>query len=48
VFCDQYKIKSNKGLRVKVAVVIQVKREEKEKKEARTAALGSTKRLNRA
>jgi hypothetical protein len=31
-----------------VAVVVQVKGEEKEEKEARTAALGGVKRLNKA
>jgi hypothetical protein len=50
VFYNRYKIKSNRGLRVKVEVVIQVKKEKKKKKEkkARTAALDSAKRLNKA
>jgi hypothetical protein len=47
VFYDRYRIKSDKVLGVKVAVVIQVKRKKK-KKEIRTAALGGVKRLNRA
>jgi hypothetical protein len=50
VFCDQCKIKSNRELGVEVKVVVQVeeKEEEEEEKEAKTAALGSTERLNRA
>jgi hypothetical protein len=48
VFCDQYKIKSNKGLGVKMKVVVQVKKEKEEEEEkARTAVLGSVERLNR-
>jgi hypothetical protein len=48
VFYDQCKIKSDKGLRVKVTVVVQVKEKKEKEKEARTAALGSTERLNKA
>jgi hypothetical protein len=51
VFCDRCKIKSDRGLRVKITVVIQVKEKEKKKKKekkARTTALSSVKRLNRA
>jgi hypothetical protein len=48
MFCDQYKIKSSRGLGVKMTVIVQVEGEEEEEKEARTAALGGAKRLNKA
>jgi hypothetical protein len=47
MFCNWCKIKSDGGLGVKITVVVQVKKE-KEKEEARTAALGSAERLNKA
>jgi hypothetical protein len=47
VFYNQYKIKSNRGLKVKIEVIIQVKKKKKKEKEARTAALGSIERLNK-
>jgi hypothetical protein len=51
VFCNQCKIKSDKGLEVKITVVIQIEEKEEKKeeeKEARTAALGGAERLNKA
>jgi hypothetical protein len=49
VFCNWCRIKNNKGLRVKVEVVVQVKEEEKKKKKkARTTVLGGAERLNKA
>jgi hypothetical protein len=57
VFCDRCRIKSDGGLGVKIAVVVQVKEKEEKKKEeekkeeeeeARTAALGGIERLNKA
>jgi hypothetical protein len=41
-------MKSGGGLRVKVAVVVRVNREEEKEEKARTAALGGAERLNRA
>jgi hypothetical protein len=48
VFYNWYKIKSSRGLRVEITVVVRVKGEKEEEKKARTAASGGTERLNRA
>jgi hypothetical protein len=49
VFYNRYKIKSNRGLGVKVKVAVQVKEEEKkEEAAAQTTALGGVKGLNKA
>jgi hypothetical protein len=48
VFCDRCKIKSDRGLEVKITVIVRVKGKEEKEEEARTAALDNVKRLNRA
>jgi hypothetical protein len=48
VFYDRYKIKSNKGLRIKITVIIQVKKKKKKEEKTKTAALGGVERLNKA